>query len=128
MKKAAEVDFTWAASREPMNTALAHRPPGDGLEILGLRHTFGSRVSGGIVIVVTAKQTISTGQRRKRRRPFRGRYWLTNDPHDDVTLSLTIVTVKIFFRDFAKAAFPLVHAWPASGRLTGGPARDAENG
>ena len=75
MKKAAEVDFTWAAFAGTYEKrVLADRPrvTGERLENLGLRHIYCSRASGGIDVVMTAKQTFAAEPRRKRRAPFRG--------------------------------------------------------
>ena len=80
MKKAAEVDFTWAAfPRTYEKTALGSAPQvgGERLENLGLRHAC-SRASGGIDVVMTAKQTFTAGPRRVQRGPRRFACWLTN--------------------------------------------------
>ena len=78
MKKAAEVDFTWAASLEPMKIEVLARAsqgridvPAKWLENLGHR-LYCSRAFHAIVIVQTAKQTSAIGQRRTRRGPFGG--------------------------------------------------------
>jgi hypothetical protein len=74
MKKAAEVDFTWAAfagTYEKRALAKVSQVAGERLENLGLRHLYDSRASGGIDVVLTAKQTPAAGPRRARRVPFR---------------------------------------------------------
>jgi len=75
MKKAAEVDFTWAAFAGTYEKrVLADRPrvKGDWLENLAIRHLYRSRASDGIDVVITAKQSFAARPRRKRRAPFRG--------------------------------------------------------
>ena len=67
MKKAAEVDFTWAAfagTYEKMVLLIASLVTGKRLENLGLRHLYCSRASGGIDVVVIAKQTFAPAPRR----------------------------------------------------------------
>jgi hypothetical protein len=118
MKKAAEVDFTWAAFAEPMKTEVLAKAsrvrvdaPGKRLENLGHRHAYRSRAfCTAIMIVLTAKQTSALGQRRTRRGPFRGGWILTNEHHDDVTLSLRSLTVKNFFLESRKGAWRLTRA------------------
>jgi hypothetical protein len=66
MKKAAEVDFTWAAfarTYEKRLLAIAPKLKGGRLENLGHR-LYDSRASGGIDVVMTAKQTFASGPRR----------------------------------------------------------------
>ena len=74
MKKAAEVDFTWAAFAGTYERrVLADRPlvTGERLENLGHRRLYCSRASGGIDVVTTAKQTFAAGPRRVRHGPLR---------------------------------------------------------
>ena len=108
MKKAAEVDFTWAAFPRTYEKRLLGSAPqvgGERLENLGLRHDYltcfaGPRASGGIDVVMTAKQTFTTGPRRVQRGPRRFACWLTNDHHDDVHPELDILYGQdLFFRN-----------------------------
>ncbi len=79
MKKAAEVDFTWAASLEPIKIEVlagaSHGRidvPAKWLENLGHRLYCSRAFQSTIMIVLTAKQTTAIGQRRSRRGPFGG--------------------------------------------------------
>ncbi|HMF41544.1 MAG TPA: hypothetical protein VKQ32_12790 [Polyangia bacterium] len=69
MKKAAEVDFTWAAfagTYEKRVLLIASLVMGKRLENLGHRRLYCSRASGGIdVIVATAKQTFAAAPRHE---------------------------------------------------------------
>jgi len=66
MKKAAEVDFTWAAfagTYEKRVLLVASPVTGKRLENLGHRRLYCSRASGGIDVVAIAKQTFAPAPR-----------------------------------------------------------------
>lgn len=116
MKKAAEVDFTWAAFagtyEKKVLAAIASQVRGKRLE--NLRHRrYGPRASGGIdaegiANVIAAKQSFAAAPRRARRGAFHEARWLTNDQHDDVTLSAAMFAVKDIFSKSRKRACGLV--------------------
>jgi hypothetical protein len=87
-KKAAEVDFTWAAfagTYEKRVLAIA------------------SQVDW-IDVVIAAKPSFAPTPRRKRRGALHEAQLLANDQHDHVTLSAPSFTVKVIFSKSRKCA------------------------
>jgi len=124
MKKAAEVDFTWAAFagtyEKKVLAAIASQVRGKRLENLRHRGLYpiclGPRATGGIDaewigMLITAKQSFAAAPRpnpRWARGAFHEARWLTNDQHDDVTLSAGMFAVKDIFSKSRKCACGLV--------------------
>jgi hypothetical protein len=73
MKKAAEVDFTWAAFAGTYEKGSCLIAPGvTGKRLQNLRHRclYGPGASDGIDVVIIAKQTFPAAPRRARRGAF----------------------------------------------------------